>query len=371
MQVGCLGVLALSVAAIAVFMPDEAPAAVRWAMGLAALGLAGLTVGVGYSLRADVVRLTPTYIETRGLFGVRTRRIADIVGARSGQDGVLLIGREGVPPFHVPLYGRQDADLLAWVNSLPNLDYQEAVALDEVLQSDVRLGSSTEYRQAALTRLRRLARGLTWLAGGVMLWGFIFPVPYDVVLIALLSLFGLALGLAMWKQGIITLVPVERIQVSPNLFMLVMGPASVIALRAFLDIQLLDWVQPLAVAVPVTLLVGGLVWKADANLRGVTMVLFFTPILFFGSWGGLVLANARLDSGPAMLVPVSVIDTYAGDRPTVTVLLPAQYGARRLTLRARRAVAQAADADQSLCMVIHPGRFGWRYTRPVRCRFSG
>lgn len=371
MQVGCLGLLDLSVAVIAVFMPDEGPAAVRWAMGLAALGLAGLTVGVGYSLRADVVRLTPTYIETRGLFGVRTRRIADIVGARSGQDGVLLIGREGVPPFHVPLYGRQDADLLAWVNSLPNLDYQEAVALDEVLQSDVRLGSSTEYRQAALTRLRRLARGLTWLAGGVMLWGFIFPVPYDVVLIALLSLFGLALGLAMWKQGIITLVPVERIQVSPNLFMLVMGPASVIALRAFLDIQLLDWVQPLAAALPVTLLVGGLAWKADANLRGVTMVLFFTPILFFGSWGGLVLANARLDSGPAMLVPVSVIDTYAGDRPTVTVLLPAQYGARRLTLRARRAVAQAADADQSLCIVIHPGRFGWRYTRPVRCRFSG
>lgn len=369
-QIGCLGALALSVAAIALFMPDKGPTAVRWAMGVAALGLAGLTVGVGFSLRADFVRLTASHIETRSLFGVRSRRIADIVGARSGEDGVLLIGREGVPPFHVPLYGRQDADLLAWVNALPNLDYQEAVALDAKLQSDGRLGSSIADRQTALDRLRRLARGLTWLALGVMLWGFIFPVPYDVVLIALLSLFGLALGLAMWKRGIVTLVPVERVQVSPNLFVLVMGPAGVLALRAFLDIQLLDWVQPLAVAVPVTLLAGGLVWKADANFRGRAMVLFFAPILFFGSWGGLVLANARLDSRHAILVPVSVVDTHSGDRPTVTVLLPAQYGARQLTLRVRRAVIQAAEADQSFCALIRPGRFGWRYARAVRCRFG-
>ncbi len=369
MQVGCLGLLALSVAAIAVSMPDKSPAAVRWAVSLAALGLAGSTVGAGFSLRADFVRLTPGHIETRSLFGVRSRRIADIVGVRSGEGGVLLIGREGVRPFHVPLYGKKDADLLAWVNALPNLDYQEAVALDEELRSDVRLGSSTEFRQAALNRLRRLARGLNWLALGVMLWGFIFPVPYDAVLLALLSLFGLALGLAMWKRGIIILVPVERVQVSPNLFMLVMGPACVLALRAFLDIQLLDWIEPLAIAVPVTLFVGGLVWKADTNLRGLAVLLLFAPILFFGSWGSLVLANARLDSSPGTLVPVSVVDTYSGDRPTVTVLLPAQYGARRLTLKARRAVVQAAEADHSLCALIHPGLFGWRHTRVLRCRF--
>lgn len=369
MQVGCLGVLALSAAALVVFMPEQTPAAARLATGLAALGLAGWTVGAGFSLRADFIKLTPSHIETRSLSGVRSRRITDIVGARSGEDGVLLIGREGMPPFYVPLYGRQDADLLAWINALPNLDYQEAVALDGELQSDVRLGSSTAERQTALTRLRLLARGLNWLALGVMVWGFVFPVPYDAVLIALMFLFGLALGLAMWRRGIVTLVPVERIQVSPNLFMLVMGPASVLALRAFLDIQLLDWIQPLAVAVPVTLLVGGFVWKADCNLRSFAMVLFFTPILFFGSWGGLVLANARMDSRPAMLAPVSVVDTYSGDRPSVTVLLPAQYGSRRLTLKARRAVVQAAEAEQPLCALIHPGRFGWRYTRAVRCRF--
>lgn len=369
-QVGCLGVFALLAAVSALLLPENGPAAVRLVMGLAALGLAGWTVGAHFSLRADFVRLTPSHIETRSLFGLQSRRIADIVGARSGEDGVLLIGRDGVPAFHVPLYGRQDADLLAWVNALPNLDYQEAVALDDELLSDARLGSSVADRQTALDRLRRLARGLTWLALGVMLWGFIFPVPYDVVLLALLSLFGLALGLAMWKRGIITLVPVGRIQVSPNLFALVMGPAGVLALRAFLDIQLLDWVQPLAVAVPVTLLAGGLVWRADSNLRGLAMVLFFAPILFFGSWGGLVLANVRLDSSPAMLVPVRVVDTYSGDRPTVTVLLPAHYGARQLTLRARRAVVEAAEADQSLCALIRPGRFGWRYARAVRCRFA-
>ncbi len=370
MQIGCLGVLALSVAAIAVFMPDKGPASVRWAMGLAALGLAGLTVGVGFSLRADFVRLSPSQIETRSLFGVRSRRTADIVGVRSGEDGVLLIGREGMPPFHVPLYGRKDADLLAWINALPNLDYQEAVALEEELQSDARLGSSTADRQTALTRLRWLARGLNWLALGVMLWAFIIPVPYDAALLALLFLFGLALGLAVWKRGIVTLVPVERIQVSPNLFMLLMGPASILALRAFLDNQLLDWVQPLAIAVPVSLLVGGLVWKADSNLRGLAMVLFFAPILYFGSWGALVLANSRLDAGPAMLVPIQVLDTSHGDRPTVTVVLPAQHGGRTMTLNARRAVVRAAEADQSLCIVIHPGRFGWRYARAVRCRFG-
>lgn len=367
-QVGCVGVLALSALGLAVFLPEQTPAAARLATGLAALGLAGWTVGAGFSLRADFIKLTPSHIETRSLSGVRSRRITDIVGARSGEDGVLLIGREGMPPFHVPLYGRQDADLLAWINALPNLDYQEAVALDDELQSDVRLGSSTAERQTALTRLRRLARGLNWLAIGVMVWGFVFPVPYDVVLIALLSVFGLALGLAMWKRGIITLVPVERIQVSANLFMLVMGPAGVIALRAFLDIQLLDWIEPLAVAVPVTLLVGGLVWKADANLRGLAMVLFFTPILFLGSWGGLVLANARLDSRPPSLVPVRVVDTYQGDRPEVTVILPTQSGSRRMTIQAPRSVVEAAESDQPLCVLIHPGRFGWRYARAVRCR---
>lgn len=366
----CTALLVVAAATLSIISPGHWTSGSSLVWGLVALGFAGLTVVVHLGTRADAVRLTSGRIERQGLFGARSRRIVDIVGARSGSDGVFLIGREGVAPLSIPRYAGKDPAFLAWVNSLPNLDYEEAVALEARLEQDTRLGSSTAERQSTLICLRKIAWGLTWVTIAVVLWGFAFPVHYDVLLLALGGLFALAVGLALWKPGLFTVVPEGRVQVTACLFFLVMGPAAVIGLRAFLDVKLLDWIEPLATAVPVASFIGGLIWLADRNLRSRAMVLFFAPILFFGSWGGLVLSNARLDRAPSWIVPVEVVDHDRGEKPSLTITLPDVHGRARKTLRARRETVEASIAGGSVCAVISPGRFGWRSLYVVGCRVN-
>jgi len=342
-----------------------------------ALIVAVVLTGVGVSalawfkVRADAVRLTHDRFERISLFGIDTRRLQDIIGMRQGShEFAVLVTREDVRPMMLPRYAFQNPGIADWANSLPFLDLQEALAAEAKLETDPRLGSSLETRRENLGRLRSVARILSYIAIGIVLWAFTFPRPYPLVIGLLVALPVIAMGLALWKRGLFTLVPVERIQVSASLALLVITPSIVLGLRGFLDIQMFDWMQPLTIAVPVTLLVGCLVGVADTNLRNLVMVLFFAPILFAGSWGGLVLGNAILGTEPALLVPVEVIDTGYGDRPSVTIVLPPKYGGRQKTVSVPLATARGADAGESLCMLLHPGRFGWRYVHAVRCTFE-
>ena len=212
----------------------------------------------------------------------------------------------------LPRFASRNADLAAWVNSLPNLDYQDAIKVEEALEADGRLGASPESRRANLVWIRRAAQTLNWAAIAACLWVFIVPRPYDIALLAALSLPAVAIGLTAWKGGLFTIAPGGTIELRGNLLMLVLGPAAVLALRAFLDLHLLDWTAPLATALPIAVGLVALIWFIDVGARSRAMVLFLLPIMFTGAWGGLVLANARLNSAPPAVTSVVLVEARRG-----------------------------------------------------------
>src|SRR5262249_41119078 len=159
------------------------------------VGVLPLTLLGGYlllgGLRSRVV-LTADAIESYGAFMVRRLARSEIKGRRLlrmqyGQTAVELVPREpGARPLKLSRSAmRTDAALDTWLNSIPDLDVQEAAAAQAEIVADPELGQTPDERLASLERAKKLARafnGATWAAAA---WGFFYPQPYALALLVL------------------------------------------------------------------------------------------------------------------------------------------------------------------------------------------
>ena len=331
-----------------------------------ALAVAAFAILVNRAMSAEVVRLTPTQIEKVGLFGRKSLPLADIIGARSGPE-VLLITRGGKAAMALPFYARRSPAILGWVQGLDNLTDVEAFEAQAVLETDDRLGSGPAARADTVVAMRRLASGLSLLAVGICVWGVLDPRPYDLVMGAGAVLPLCALILVAARPGVFTLGARRGLEAHPGLLGLIALPTGLFVLRAMRDVQLSPWWGPALAAALIGIGLAVVIRRIDPLSRDRATLGLHVLLLIPLVWGVLSIANVRLDRGPAEVIPVTVIAADDPDTPEVTVRLPAASGGREMTLEASDAIARAAGQGHALCLVVRHGAFGWRSLYPVDC----
>lgn len=287
-------------------------------------------------LRSRVV-LTVDAIESYGAIMVRRLARSDIKGRRLlrlqyGQTAVELVPREpGARPLRLSRSGmRTDAALDAWLNSIPDLDIQEAEAARAEIAADPELGQTPEERLASLAQAKKLAKavnGLTWAA---LIWGWFYPQPYALALLVIALLPWVAVILAAKSHGLYRL-GARRNDVRPNLATPLYVPGFVLLLRAVQDVGVLNWPLALTYALLATFIVFLAALRSEPTLwerRSVAIALFF--IMGAYGYGAVALGNSLLDSAHGQNYRVQVLAMHSthGSKSNSYYLTLAPWGPR-------------------------------------------
>jgi hypothetical protein len=225
---------------------------------------------------------------------------------------------------------RTDAALEAWLNSIPDLDAQEAAAARAEIVADPELGQTPDERLASLERAKKLARvfnGVTWAAAG---WGFFYPQPYALALLVLALLPWAAIILAAKGHGLYRLDG-RRNDVRPNLAAAMYLPGFVLLMRAVEDVGVLDWKLALTYSVLATVIVFLAATRGDPTLwerRSVAVGLFCLMGAY--GYGTVTLGNSELDAAAGQNYRVQVLAMHysRGSKSTSYYLKLAPWGPR-------------------------------------------
>ncbi|HKD54923.1 MAG TPA: hypothetical protein VKB72_11985 [Steroidobacteraceae bacterium] len=336
--------------------------------------IAGLPLALlgGYlllgGLRSRVV-LTVDAIESYGALLMRRLARSDIKGRRLlrlqyGQTAVELVPREpGARPLKLSRSAmRTDAALETWLDSIPDLDIQEAAAARAEIASNPELGQTPEERLASLGRAKKRANtfnGATWAAA---IWGFFYPQPYAVALLVVALLPWAAIILAAKSHGLYRL-DARRNDVRPNLATPMYLPGFVLLMRAVQDLGVLNWQLALTYAVLATFIVFLAAVRSDPTLwerRSVAIALFC--IMGAYGYGAVALGNSQLDGAAGQNYRVQVLAMHysRGSRSTTYYLTLAPWGPRTSPedVSVTRAVYADTRSGGQVCIHQGPGALG-------------
>jgi len=276
-------------------------------------------------------------IESYGALLMRRLARSDIKGRRLlrlqyGQTAVELVPREpGARSLKLSRSAmRSDAALETWLNNLPDLDVQEAADARAEIAADPELGQTPEERLASLARAKKLGRAINVATWAAAIWGFFYPQPYALALLALALLPWAAIILAAKGHGLYRL-DAGRNDVRANLATPMYVPGFVLLLRAVEDVGILDWKLALTYAVLATFIVFLAAVRSDPTLwerRSAAIALLC--IMGAYGYGTVALGNSELDSatGENYRVQVLAMHYTRGSRSTTYYLKLAPWGPR-------------------------------------------
>ncbi|ESQ77794.1 hypothetical protein [Asticcacaulis sp. YBE204] len=371
-------------AVLGVLCVGAAVAGAVWTLGQTAwndilLGVMGTAIGLicGFSSLLSLRSHLDFYAD-RFEFQDLLRRVVvmkrDIVGARNIQNqyGALhftvVYNAPKSKTVTISNFGRKDEDFLLWFEDFDNLDAkEEREAADRILANPV-YGDTEEARHKAVTTQE------TWIGRGGMiglacgLWGMIYPSPYLWALACLAALPALTVGAVVLNRKRWMLHKDEddnRLSLHDWAAM----PAGILGLRAMLDIEMIDWEVPLAIAAGLSLVAYGLMrwveqrrWQWSIIIYGVVYLGYFWGLLVFGNW--------YLDRSEAQTFPVTVLEKNAGKH----------RDGLEVTAWGDRAAGEEVSVDdhfyrsvepgQQVCVYRYSGAAGWRWIIVGTCPAS-
>jgi hypothetical protein len=201
-------------------------------------------------------------------------------------------------------------------------------------------------------------------AAAALVWGVVFPRPYYAVVTVLAVLPLVAIGLMTRSRG---LYRADRLpnDAHPNLGAVLIGPGIALALRAMMDIHLLDWQQ-----VPGPVLLGGfaltfVLARVDRTLlkRRATLFAYFLFMSVY-AYGVVMQANALLDRSQPEIFRVAVLGKSAtpGNHPTSHLQLD-RWGPHQQAndVMVSAAFYTTVNPGDQVCVLLRPGllRIAW------------
>jgi hypothetical protein len=315
-------------------------------------------------------------ITSVGLFYTQTLLKAEISGYRlitpSRGRPMLKLFSKGLnrTAMLVTMY-RNDPAFSAWYRSLTDLDAVDRAAREKALMADTHLGATPDERRATLKRMSRISHVANGAGWAILLWAWLFPQPYALVmtLSALAPL--VAIGLVRWSQGAMTLGEASRTDPRPGLAGLMFGGYGLV-LRAVLDLHTLDWIGALIGALVVAAVASTASrWAAGAQtkVKPVTLVLYFVATFAYG-WGLVLEADRILDRAPAHVYPTQVTDMHisSGKHTSYDITL-APWGPTRGQdgVDVGRPLYQQMHVGETVCPVLHPGALHIRWWEVGLC----
>lgn len=327
------------------------------------------------TLRSKVV-LTADGVEVHGVIRVRRLARADIAGRRLvslqyGQKMLVLSARDPcVRELRISSAIRTDAAWAAWVGGLPDLDAEDARALEVEVAANAELGQTPEERLARLGAARKRANALTYASYAVAAWGYLYPQPYWLAMLALGVLPWIAIVVVAGSSGLCR-IDSRRGDPRPTLAIPVIVPGFVLLLRAVLDVGVLDvWRAVIFAAATAALLTwAALMSDASARARPWNALLLLALGCAYG-YGAVVVADTLLDSSPGEVFRVAVLARHADrGRHTSYHLLLDRWGPRRepddVTVSGAL-YAQAVPAG-TVCVHRGPGALGISWYEVAAC----
>jgi hypothetical protein len=306
-------------------------------------------------------------IELIGIFRRSEVRRDGIVGYRSGHGLITLCRRPGAGRDILvtdevvmnPLW-------LAWLESLPNLDERDALNAQVTLEVDPRLGHTPSQRREALGVLGKWAGWLDTFGVALAGWTIFWPRPYEAALIVSgVTPVVTLLLLARWR-GLLSLIDESR---GPSLNTFWMLPMLAVGIRGMNDVEMIDWHEPLMVAAGVAVVFAALVWWLDTRGRSFLGAIFPGFVALAWAWGVVVMVDVIPDLAPARRIPARVVDVSGKDNKltvTLEALAPPHERFEDFDLTKRQ--HRLAKVGAQTCVVVYPGRLGWRYGHVGACK---
>jgi hypothetical protein len=326
-----------------------------------------------YALRTTVT-LRADAIVVQGIFTSRTLLRADIASRRvlptQYFSTLVLIPRaRDQKKLKVGLALRTDAAFTAWLADFPDLDAKELAESQESLAVDPDVGFHSEEHSQRIARARKLATPLNVVAVVSFFWGYIFPRPYLLVIAILSALPLIALGLLVQSRGIYQ-AEGRRNDARPSLAFVLIFPGVALALRAVLDLNLLQWKPILSATVLLAFVMTLAVAAADPGVRRRPAALL--PFLLFGAsygYGLTAQANSLLDNSTPQTFQVAVVGKHISKGKSTSYYLHLdpwgpQTSATEVTVPA--SIYSSAVTGQQVCVYLHPGalRIPWYAVAP-------
>jgi hypothetical protein len=323
---------------------------------------------VAIALRTRMV-LTGSGIELHGLLGSRTLRTDAIAGWRSvqaarGGSWIELVPKDrSAQPLQVSRAFGTDRVFDEWVAGFPAQDALDTQRMQGDAQADPRYGSTPTERLRAFGRLARFSAALQWLTLALVIWSVAYPHPYRLVigLLALAPL--LALAIAWLSRGLVQIDQKAR-SGAPTVVTLLLLPPLALAMRASVDIALLDWTGLLVVAS-----IGGVLFAlttlvVDAQQRRWPAFLLMVPFGAAWTYGLAAQLDVALDRSPAAVYPTHVIGKHvSAGKNQLRYLDLAPWGPGKWSgdESVDRQRYDATEIGDRVCVGVRAGAFGWRW----------
>jgi hypothetical protein len=258
----------------------------------------------------------------------------------------------------------------SWFANIPDLDAEVAKAFVAAIDANADLGSTPAERQRRLAAARSIARYAIWANLGLFAWTYIYPRPYEWVILVLAVIPWAAIVIMARSPGLYTF-NAPRGSGRPDLTVLLISPGFLLMLRAILDVQVLDWPHLFEWAlILAAVLIVTIVWAIPAAREKFgTLALILIMTLPYG-YGAGALGNTLLDHSTALSYPTTVYRMFVtnGKHRTPTLRL-GPWGPR--TTAEDAAVSwdlyRSTRVGETVCAQLHAGALGIRWFRIAKC----
>ena len=355
-----LAIIALGAATVLFAgMMFKTAAVVGWGVGGFLIALGG--VALLSSSRGKLV-LFADRCEYTGVLGTRIVRTSDVKETRNvkreyGHLVVTMVLKNG-RKVTISDFGHLDDPLTEWIDGFPNAELVAQNVRAEALLANPAFGSNPTEREHHINTDVGLINFIGWPCYGLVLWGMIWPHPYQICLPVLLTLPVLGLLATFASRGRWTMLESEtsgRLSIGIRLFI---GPAMVVALRAFLDDDVVDWVLPAVCGVAAGVCLMGLNSLIERRLSWAGAVGFIVLWSAF-AWGALLYVDTTLDPSPGHAFAVRVLAKSEGQHmDTLTVTA---WGSRASgnDVNVAGAFSRKVHKGDTVCIYVYPGRLNW------------
>lgn len=268
------------------------------------------------------------------------------------------------PPLRVPIGMLAGRASIPWLQTLHNLEREDLAARIIDAEADPRLGARPSDRRRTLRALRAGARAIALVGWTVAVWVWVYPRPYDLALLYAVALPIAAMSLHLWSTGLLRLdFRVEH--PTPSVAALFYPPALAYFLRAVADINMVDYIGTLLVAMLGASVLLAILIVNDPRLAKQGWVLTGIGAGLLGFCLGLFsFANVQLDQAAPRLFHVRVTDRLVtSGKAHLDELILEPWGpfGKRVSAYVPPSVYDRVSNDDVVCVQLHQGRLGWRW----------
>jgi hypothetical protein len=343
------------------------------------VGAIGAVFILQYRLILDADR-----VEVAGFLYRRSMRRADVAGWRAMRVIVhfvtlpyltLVPKDERARKLKILYIFDTDPVLEGWLASLPDLDrLQHAKAVREILQNP-EFGETEKIRATRLASAGRIASVLSG-GGAIFAVGMMTVLPslaaeyYWRMVGVLAALPFLAVAMVVASKGLYCIDGEDvRNTARPNLVGLFSLPPIALALRAWTDVDVLDWQRALEIAAVVGVGMGLVSLAARSKARSSLALLFLFSIVWGA--GAVVYYNVYFDEATPTTFPVRVTAKHISGGKSKEYRLTLEPWGPRTEMQDVTVTSdfyETVAAGQRVCVYLYPGALDMRWFEVNRCQ---